>query len=183
MDNLEGYFTKISNFINLESETLHNLKLGKVIDQYQAPTVLLEYFEFKDLKAVKDLIIKPFCKIPPTYILYSQITGNGLLGAHIDHGPLVCLNFYITASEDRTVFFEKKDQNITGEVYPGKEEANVFDIENLNIVGAFVANDNDSYLLNVSKIHCVQKLNDRRRSFINFSWYEHTYEEVLANLF
>lgn len=182
MDQLEGYFKKIDNFINLESEILQNLKLGQVVDSYQAPTVLLEYFEFTHMNQIYSLLLKPFCRIPPTAVCYSQITGEGLLGAHIDHGPLVCLNFYISAKNDRTIFFEKKDNDAQAEIYPGKDQANVYDIKDLNPVGEFVASSNDSYLLNVSKIHCVLKVNDTKRSFINFAWYNHSYEEIIKNL-
>lgn len=179
---LEGYFKKIDNFIDLNSPLLHNLRLGKLVDQYQAPSVSLEYYEFSNLDEIQKLIIKPFCKIKPTLVCYSQITGKGLLGAHIDHGPLACLNFYITAQEDRTIFFKKKDENIQAEIYPGKDEANVYDIKDLDVVGEFVAESNDAFMLNVNKIHCVYKINEAKRSFINFAWYHHSYEEVINNL-
>ncbi len=182
MNHLPGYFQKVENFIDLDSDILKNLELSNLIDKYVAPTVVLEYYEFKDLKKVRSILKRKFCKIDPTYVLYSQITGEGLLGAHIDHGPLVCLNFYMTANEDKTIFFKKKNDTVSGEIYPGKEDANVFDIKDLDYVGEFVANNNESYLLNVSKIHCVHKVNDSKRTFINFAWCDHTYEEVLDNL-
>lgn len=182
MDFLDDYFQKVDNFIDVASPLLHNFKIGQLIERYDSSGVILEYFLFEDLDIVKSTFVKNFCKIPPTAILYAHITGQGLLGAHIDHGTLTCLNFYISANEDRTIFFEKKDKHKSGELYPGKTEANIYDIEDLNPVGQFVACSNESYLLNVSKIHCVHKVNDSKRSFVNFAWNYHTYQEVLENL-
>ncbi len=182
MDFLDGYYKKVNNFIDLESPRLHDFKLGPLIDRYDSTDTILEYYLFADAKAVRTLFVKEYCRIPPSAILYATITGQGLLAPHVDHGTLTCLNFYITADEDRTIFFEKKDQDQTGEIYPGKAEANIYDLKDLKKVGEFVACNNESYLLNVNKIHCVHKINASKRSFINFAWDNHCYQEVLENL-
>jgi hypothetical protein len=182
VEHLEGYFHKVDNFIDVSSPLLHCLELGTVIDRYVSDQTILEYYLFQDVNTVKTLFTKNYCKIPPTAILYAHIIGEGLLAPHIDHGTFTCLNFYITANEDRTIFFEKKNPNGLGESYPGKAEANIFQLEDVKKVGQFIACDNESYLLNVSKIHCVHKINNTKRSFINFAWNNHTYEEVLEAL-
>jgi hypothetical protein len=182
MTDLPGYFTKIEDFIKLDLDDFNKLELGDKIEHYVGSGTLLEYYCFKDVKQVTSLITRRFCKIEPTYVTYAQITGKGLLGAHIDHGPLVNLNYYISAEEDETVFLKKKQGDVKGKIYPGKDEAKVFDLKDLDEVGRFVSKSNEAYLLNVSEIHCVNKLVDTKRAFISFSWHHNTYQEVLDNL-
>lgn len=182
MDNLPGYYTKIKDFIKLDVDALNNLELGNKVDQYNFSGTLLEYHLFKDTQQVESLITRKFCKIDPTYVTYAQITGKGLLEPHIDHGPLVNLNYYLSAGEDETIFFQKKYDTVLSQQYPGKKESNIFSLDDLNEVGKFISLSNEAYLLNVSNIHCVNKITNIKRSFISFSWYHHTYQEVLDSL-
>ena len=181
MTSLPGYFTKIPNFINPTANILENLKLGEHIIEFAGINTLLEYYVIKDVNYILSQHIRKICNIDPTYIIYAQITNKGLLGAHIDHGPIVNLNFYLQAAEDITHFY-KKNEKVTGYQYTGQKEANIFDYRELEHVGSFVANTNEAYLLNVSEIHSVEKVTDTKRSFISYCWHHNTYEEVLANL-
>jgi hypothetical protein len=181
MNNLPGYFTSVKNFIQ-DTNLLTSLQISDPITQFQGVGTLLKYYGLKNTDHLRTLVKEQVCKIEPTYIIYARITGKGLLGAHIDHGPLVSLNYYISAKEDETIFFEKKDQDIKGEAYLGRTEANIFDIRDLNTVGKFVSNTNEAYLLNVNKIHAVHKKIDETRAFIAFSWHHHTYQEIFDNL-
>lgn len=181
MNNLPGYFTQVENFINFDSNLLNNLKLGELITSFNGAGTVLEYYIIENIDSIWPLHTRIFCNIAPTYIMYAQLTGKGILGGHIDHGPLVTLNVYLEANEDFTYFY-KKPENSIGHVYPGKESANIFDIKELEMVGGFSAKSNQSYLLNVSEIHSVEKKSVSRRSFIGYMWHHNTYEEVLANL-
>ena len=188
MTNLPGYFIKIDSIFKPDENILNNLKLGQLIlPVFVGESVVLQYRAIENIDYVWSLHTRKFCKIDPTYIIYASITGNpssenpGLIGPHIDHGPRVALNYYLEAETDITYFF-KNSKNISGKVYPGKEEANVFDEKDLEPVGNFVANSRETFLLNVSQIHCVRKLTDIKRSFISYSWHHNTYQEILDNL-
>jgi hypothetical protein len=182
MTSLPGYFTKIDSIIKSDENILNNLKLGQSITKFLGESVVLEYRVIENLDYVFSLHTRKFCKIDPTYIIYASITGNpGLIGAHIDHGPKVVLNYYLEAETDITYFF-KKNKNISGKVYPGEEEANVFDIRDLEVAENFIANSGETFLLNVSEIHCVRKLTNITRSFISYNWHHNTYQEILDNL-
>jgi len=178
---LTNYFTKVENFLDTSVDIVPKLKLGKLITSFAGTGTLLEYFVIENLDDVLSLHTRSFCKIKPNYIIYSQITGSGLLGAHIDHGPLVNLNVYLSAEKDRTCFYEK-NSNVSGTAYPGRDQSNIFDASKLNQIGHFIAKSNESYLLNVSEIHSVYKISTSKRSFITYSWHEHSYQEVLDNL-
>jgi len=142
----------------------------------------LEYFMPSDADKLLKIYTRRFCKIPPTVTLYSTITGSGSIGPHIDHGPLAGLNFYVSAGVDETVFYKKKNKDAAGLQYPGREQSNIFSPDDIDEVDKFVANSNEAYLLDVSKIHSVRKLTNEPRIFIAHLWYEHSYEEVLENL-
>ena len=187
MNSLPGYFTKIDSIIKSDEDILNNIKLGQLTSSYVGEYVVLEYRHIENVDYVLSLHTRKFCKIDPTHILYASLSGtpspgnHGLLGAHIDHGPKVVLNYYLEADTDVTSFF-KNNKNISGEVYPGREEANVFNTEDLEMIGNFIANSRETFLLNVSEIHCVHKLTDIKRSFISYSWHHNTYQEILDNL-
>jgi len=178
-----SFFAKVSsNFIDSDLEFLKQFKSNDLTMDFVGPGTHLEYFLLTDYPEYVKLHTKQICKIEPTGILYSQISGQGLLGAHIDHGPLVALNYYIDAGFDETVFFEKKSEDIPSERYGDYQESNIFNFHDLIPKDRFIANTGDTYLLNVSKIHAVIKKTNITRQFISYQWYEHTFEEIKENL-
>lgn len=184
MSELKGYFKQVDNFLPNSLEVQKNLNIGQFIQKFIASDALLEYYEIADVDKILSLHTRKFCKIEPTYVIFSKITGktHGLLDPHKDHGPRVSLNYYIEAGEDKTVFYELKDTSMSGNNYPGKKEANIFKVEQLDRIEEFVAESNTSYLLNVSKIHSVEKVTDNQRIFLTYAWHDHSYEEVLESL-
>lgn len=182
MNEFAGYFKQVENFIPNNGLVLENLKIGRFIQKFISNDTLLEYFEIADVGKILSLHTRTFCKIPPTYVIFSQITGIGSLEPHKDHGPQVSLNYYIEAGIDKTIFYQKKDEHLQGTYYPGKEEANIYESKDLLPITEFVSSSNESYLLNVSKIHSVQKLTNHKRIFLTYAWHDNTYEEVLENL-
>jgi hypothetical protein len=93
----------------------------------------------------------------------------------------VALNFYILASEDRTVFYKPND-DATPITYKGKADANVYNLDQLTETDSFVANANDMYLLDVSSVHSVIKATQEPRMFISYLWNHISYEEILNNI-
>jgi hypothetical protein len=137
----------------------------------------LKYFQIDNITEFVQMHSKEICKIYPDDVTFAEITGNGILGAHIDQGPLVALNFYLNAGIDETVFYEKKDNSILNN-YVSK----VFHFDDLDPKTSFIANTKDIYLLNVSRIHAVFKKTNIPRQFICYHWYNNSFDEIKENL-
>lgn len=177
-----SYFTKIDNFfIEEDLDFLKRFKSDTIAMEFIGSGTHLEYFLLTDYPEFISIHIKKICKIEPTGILYSRISGQGSLGAHVDQGPLVSLNYYIDAGLDETIFFEKKSDNVLSKRYDN-QESNIYTLQDLTPKAKFVANTQDVYLLNVNKIHAVIKKTNVPREFISYQWYNNTYEEVKENL-
>lgn len=174
--NLTNYFYKIeNNFLDANHVDLINLKSDS-LESYIGSGVELKYFQLKNLEEFTKIHFKKICKIDPDYVTFAEITGNGILGAHIDQGPLVSLNFYLNAGIDETVFYEKKS---TVKNYAWKR---FFTNDDLDPITSFIANTNDIYLLNVNKIHAVIKKTNIVRQFIAYYWYKNSFNDIKENL-
>lgn len=140
----------------------------------------ISYYLIKDQAYFKTLFPE-LCKIPPSYIFYAEIIGAGNLWPHRDHNVSCCINFYFTSNDSTTYFYKE-----TGDAwkYPGKSTANIYEFTDVEFLYKFKANENDTYLLNVSEIHSVTNPPPGIRRFITWQWTPETasYSEVLANL-
>lgn len=172
------------NFINQEFEdwSIFNSSDMTLDFKGEKGNTHLKYFYLNNVEKFLQVHTRKFCKITPTIVRYAEISGPGFLGAHIDHGPKAALNFYISAGTDETIFYKKKTQNIPSIQYPGQLDNNVFRTDDLIEESKFVSNSNEAYLLDVSKIHSVNKITDCTRIFIAYLWYSNSYEEILENL-
>jgi len=122
-----------------------------------------------------------FLKLLPDIILIAEINGPGYLGAHRDHGTNCVLNWYVESNSDRTLFYkEKPDANPY--IAPGETSANIYDIDDIEIVDEFIAKDNELYLLNVSEIHSVHSYNVGIRRFVNLAWRNTDYDTILQRI-
>jgi len=82
---------------------------------------------------------------------------NTFIPPHIDTGVLSTINFYIKPDNCTTQYYKVKDgTSATGVDTKGK----VFDIEDLEETGRFVAQQNDVYLLDTTVIHAVWDMGD-----------------------
>jgi hypothetical protein len=144
------------------------------------PGIWLRYYNFSDINKYKEYFPK-FTDLIPDTILLAEITGKGVLGPHIDHGPKVVLNWYVNSNDSFTYFYNK-NEGAQGIILPGQTEANIFFPNQVTKVDEFVAKDNDAYLLNVSKIHSVLSPNEGVRRFVSIGWKTRSYEEVLESI-
>jgi hypothetical protein len=108
---------------------------------------------------------------------YSGPDGENDMGPHRDHNTSTVLNWYQTANDCITYFYEPKPK-----VIPFKSEidteSNLYTLNDVEVVGEFQAKDNDLYLLNVSKIHSVKVTKPGPRVFLSMSWTTKSFEEV-----
>jgi hypothetical protein len=111
--------------------------------------------------------------IEPHLIYYADVPGPGFLEPHRDHGATVVANFYFESLDAVTTFFEPRDSAVktTNYLGDGMQDSNIYKLNELMPVANFQAQDGDSYLLDVSKIHAVYLMKPGRRRFINMQWY------------
>jgi hypothetical protein len=177
MNSFPGYFQQTKNYMEHNIEVLHTLKKTQV-NQYNS---MLTYFSVNE-EVFLQLNIKKFCKITPTYALYAEINGEGMLNPHKDHNVNASLNYYVEAEHDHTIFYATKNSQVRGYAHSGQSIENIYHETDLNPVCKFVASSNQTYLLNVSEIHSVKRISLNPRIFVAFQWCNHTYQEVLENL-
>lgn len=175
------YAKLTQDFLKTNFDDWLSLKGDNLLSKYNSNTTTLEYFNISDVELFRKLHLKKIFTIKPDRIRFSIITGQGLLLPHRDHNTKVVLNYYASAGYDATVFYNCKDA-ASSIRYPGKEQANIYTLDNLDEVGRYVANSNDAYLLDVSQVHSVEKVNSVPRLFISYLWANHSYEEVLNDI-
>jgi hypothetical protein len=156
---------------------------GSVVTSYgRAPRPVLTYYRLKDPEYLKSLMpAEMFSGIPPLQVQLAEIIGSGHLLPHIDHNISACANYYVETNGSTTYFYNKKPE-ATGFIYPGRDVANIFSLDDVDKVDEFVAQPNDMYLLNVSKIHSVDSPNPGIRKFISWQWVNVPFEQIRDSL-
>lgn len=179
---MKKFYSKLeNNFINPASDW-HKFKGESLYSQYISGSVILQYFNIhNEQEFIKQHRQKIF-SVNPSRVSFAIISGKGMLFPHKDHGCQVSLNYYITANEDITNFYNINNSNASGIKYPGKIESNIFNEKDLKKEDNFIANSNDLFLLNVTEIHSVEKINNSPRMFIAYSWDNITYDELLIDI-
>jgi hypothetical protein len=80
---------------------------------------------------------------------------------HTDSNILVTINFYIRANNYKTTFYKISNPNYSTNKLETQTNGRVFNFEDLSEEVNFVANDNDIYVLDVTKPHSVINLSNR----------------------
>lgn len=156
---------------------------GSVVTRYgRAPNPVLTYYRLADPVYFKSLLpAKMFFGIAPLQVQLAEIVGAGHLLPHIDHNISACANYYVDTNGSTTYFYNKKPE-ATGFMYPGREVANIFALTDVDKVSEFTAEQNDLFLLDVSKIHSVDSPNSGIRRFISFQWTGVPFEQIRDTL-
>ena len=177
-------FEKI-NFKLKEEPDFERLK-GAVVTSYgRHPRPILTYYRVKDLDYLNSLLPDdmPWGSIPPLQVQLAEIIdfAGGHLLPHIDHNISACANYYMNTNNAKTHFYTLKEQGM-GFVYPGRQTANIFTLDQVDKVADFTAADNDLFLLNVSQIHSVETPKPGTRRFITWQWIGVPFDEVRKSL-
>jgi hypothetical protein len=144
------------------------------------PGMELRYYYVNNYKLFYEKL-PMFIKLLPDIILIAEINGPGHLGAHRDHGTKCVLNWYVESNNDRTFFYKEK-LNAKPFVAEGETVANIYSLDEVEIVDTFTAKDNEMYLLNVSEIHSVLSTNKGVRRFVNLAWRNADYNTILQRI-
>lgn len=172
------------NFIKALNADWSQFKGDTSVSHFASGDASIEYFNLANIQEFRNCHLRKFFTIPPTTVLYTEVKGNtgGLLWPHRDHNTLCVLNYYIQADLDETVFYNLKNEDVKPFQYKDKATSNIFRPDDLIPVDKFVACSNDAYLLDVSKIHAVNRLSDQTRIFVSYQWKTDSYDTILADI-
>lgn len=189
------YFEEIRNdfIIKMPQDYWLKFKSDQIFSQYNGYSgCLITYYKISDLNKLKRVLKKSFFSILPDSVMFTTVTGKSCgLPPHIDHNISVSLNYYINASDkDTTIFYTPKpnekpyDYNsVASNIYnPVKNQENIYKFSQVDEVTRFTAKSDSAFLLNVSRIHSVDKVSEFPRTFLAFLWREKKYDEVLKSL-
>jgi hypothetical protein len=119
--------------------------------------------------------------LQPDTVRYVEISGPEQVSPHRDHTTVTALNCYFQAGGAITHFWNLK-AGAEAIRFPGASTSNIFkNFDDLDPIASFTAQDGDTYLLDVSTVHSVERvepLQDRR--FIQLSWRKTNFDTVLA---
>lgn len=110
---------------------------------------------------------------------------NSHVGPHTDSEILVTINHYIQTNDEKTTFYSfKKNTDITESKVRNQTNGSVFNVHDLDVYGSFVAKENETWILDVTKPHSVsatRPMNKIRRAIVLQSKV-YTFEEVTRML-
>lgn len=165
-------FNKINlNLSEIDISELKGIQINSYGDTFHEFELLNQslLFEILSTKIKFDIL--------PSRCLITDILSPGA-GPHTDAWP-TALNYYFNAGDDITYFFN--EINNTG----GYEHREVrrYPRNNLKIVGTFLANKDECYLLNTHRIHAVyMPVPKKTRTMLRFVWFNHNYDAVLNSI-
>lgn len=172
-------FAKISNDFLDHTRDYMQFNSNIVLDSYYSTERKggSSFIRLKEIETFWSYHVKDIFSIRPVVTL-GVFTGSGLITPHVDgKNDSVSLNFYLEPNEDETVFYEKKDKDV--KPYPN---TNSYDVKQLYEIGRFKANKFDTYLLDVQKIHGIQKSDNKDRIFISYRWKFFSFDRIFKSL-
>ncbi len=176
------YFKKVDLKISADAIDVFKLK-----GEHRCSFPGIKHFEILD-RTYFDSIFNFNFNILPINIFFVHI--HSPLGPHTDYEQFACLNYYINSSDAKTCFWEPKENavRVTNDRYDVSTNTvekveQLYKYKDLIMVDSFVANNNDSYFLNISKIHSVEFTKPVARTAIQFQWDNSiSYEELINKL-
>lgn len=131
--------------------------------------------------------------IPKKYwndFMITLLTVDVFLQPHTDSNVTASINFYIDTHECHTVFYVAKDDSVTGyKTSDTSTNGQSFNVDNLSIIGSFIAEPGDCYVFDPNCIHGVypktwvypihQLTTQRKRKAISMVTDRFTYDEVV----
>lgn len=120
-------------------------------------------------------------RLRPDKVRWVNISGTPWVRPHVDHGLTAAINIYVQAGGAITTFYKKKPNAVAAKFDDTEATANMYETDQLEVVGLFTALDGDSYILNNAQIHSVELANPERK-FVQMSWVKRSYQSILEEL-
>jgi hypothetical protein len=179
------YFRKIP--LDLSVVDMNLIRGGQLQEGYGDT---FHSYHIRDMEYFRELCAARIrFKIPPDGVNYTEITDHGA-APHRDEAKSA-LNYYINTADAVTVFWEPKDPDYHGDVIARldtdgrlrKSTAVSYDEKKLKIAGCFFARPHTAYLLRISAIHSVKKINPyNQRQFFRWLWRDLEFEDLIDNI-
>ena len=173
---MNNFFKKLE--ISIEDFDWSSIK-GELVHEYKF-TPNLSYYEIINYKEVCELLPKKILDIVPFELKFVEITGKGILPAHVDYGLKCALNYYFQPSNSVVKFYNQKEN--TNVFTDDKILAHLFKYTDIEYADTFTAQLKDAYLLNVSRIHEVIHFSNEPRQFLQIQWRYHDFNQILEIL-
>lgn len=133
-------------------------------------------------KKILDYLPKFLTNIEMPNARWQKFGAKSLVAPHIDADRMCSINFYLSVSDETTMFYHKKRPGIMFKLKSGYTANESFLEEWLEPAGSFVAKQFDVYLLNSIQPHAVWNTTDKDRISLQFSFKKTTYETVWSIL-
>jgi hypothetical protein len=104
-----------------------------------------------------------------------------MLYPHKDHGTTTVLNYYVSAKDDETIFYNVPE-GVEAFSYNDQTEKNLYNLADLEVADKFVASSGDMYLLDVSTTHAVNKISPEPRIIISYMWDSETIDTIFNDI-
>jgi hypothetical protein len=144
------------------------------------------YYDHK----IIDFPYKKFIECLPKSLLEKEIPtlrwqkfgARSAIPAHVDLDRLCSINFYLSVSNETTLFYNKKRSGFSFKLKHEKIVNESFLDEWLEPTVSFIAQQFDVYLLNSSQPHAVLNTTEKDRISLQFSFKKTPFETVLNEL-
>jgi len=143
-------FEHIASNINVEYPIRGPLlvEYGHVTDEQFTG---IKYYDTRQTNPVWSLVKETARK----YWSLSFMEISGSIMPHTDSGAATVINVYGQTNNGVTRFYQPNVMQLDKDKIKNQTNGNIFKQEQLTEIGSFVANNNDAWLLDVSKIHAV----------------------------
>jgi hypothetical protein len=111
-------------------------------------------------------------------IRWQKFGARSAIPAHIDLDRLCSINFYISVSNETTLFYNKKRSGFSFKIKNEKNVNESFLDEWLEPTVSFIAQQYDVYLLNSSQPHAVLNTTEKDRISLQFSFKKTSFDVV-----
>jgi len=110
------------------------------------------------------------------------MTINTRIPPHTDTEIKTTINFYIRTDNCRTVFYRAKTSEPTTFQIENQTDGFIFEDSDLEAVDSFVAQPNETWVLDVKQIHSVEPTGEVLRTAVTVGTHVHEYAAVIEML-
>ena len=170
-------YIKLKNKFVIDNFLIQDLTVSygrKVDDKFKG--IWYSGVEFENKDSIFNIIPDRF----KPYFDINIMEVNTRIPPHTDSTILATINCYIKTDNCLTQFYKFKNENPTTRQIENQTNGYLFNVEDLETTDSFIAEENDAYLLDVSKPHSVIPLETVPvyRSAIVFQTKNFTFDEV-----
>lgn len=178
---MQEHFVKLKNKFKVDPYLIKDLRIsfGKTVDD-TFKGLWYSDVEFDNKNQIFNVIPERYRK----HFGISLMESNTYLPPHTDSNILITINFYIETNDCITQFYKFKDVSVVKKQITNQTNGFLFNPNDLDVTGKFKAENEDVYLLNVSKPHAVipQSVSSIHRTAICLQSRECSFDDTIKML-